>query len=171
MSKPRKIVSSEEKLQYAKMVVEDGYTIVKVAEIADASTSAVGRWKRQYLEEKQGITSTKIPALSPEHQEIQRLKKALARAHRDNDILKKAAALFVKDRHVGARLVSQMNKAYRDYGVSELCRVLGVGASTYYYQPVARSLEEERMVVDMKAVFEKSHHTYGKRRLRHALQR
>jgi len=63
-----------------------------------------------------------------------------------------------------------MNKAYRDYGVSELCRVLGVGASTYYYQPVARSLEEERMVVDMKAVFEKSHHTYGKRRLRHALQ-
>ena len=97
MSKPRKIVSSEEKLQYAKMVVEDGYTIRKVAEIANASTSAVGRWKRQYLEEKQGVTSTKVSALSPEYQEIQRLKKALARAHRDNDILKKAAALFVKD--------------------------------------------------------------------------
>ena len=63
-----------------------------------------------------------------------------------------------------------MNKAHKDYGVSELCQVLGVSASTYYYQPVAPSLEEERMIVEMKAVFEESHHTYGKRRLQHALQ-
>lgn len=103
MSKPGKLFSEEEKLQYAKMIVEDGYTIGKVAAIADASTSAVSRWKRQYLQEKQGITSTTISALSTEHQEIQRLKKALTRAQRDNDILlgalgvKKAAALFVKD--------------------------------------------------------------------------
>jgi len=34
MSTPRKIVSSEERLEYAKMVVENVYTIVKVAEIA-----------------------------------------------------------------------------------------------------------------------------------------
>ena len=97
MSKPRKLFSEKEKLQYAKMIVEANYSITKVAAIADASTSAVGRWKRQYLQEKQGITSTTVSALSPEHQEIQRLKKALARAQRDNDILKKAAALFVKD--------------------------------------------------------------------------
>jgi transposase len=97
MSKERKTFSKEEKLQYAKMVVEDGYTIAKVASIADSCTSAVGRWKRQYLEERRGITSTTASALSPEHQEIQRLRKALARSQRDNDILKKAAALFVKD--------------------------------------------------------------------------
>lgn len=97
MSKPRKLFNEEEKLQYAKMIVEDGYTVAKVAAIADASTSAVGRWKRQYLQEKQGVTSATVSALSPEHQEIQRLKKALARSQRDNDILKKATALFVKD--------------------------------------------------------------------------
>lgn len=97
MSKPRKIFSAEEKVQYAKMVVEDGYTIAKVAAIADACTSAVGRWKRQYLQEKQGVTPITVSALSSEHQEIQRLRKALARAQRDNDILKKAAALFIKD--------------------------------------------------------------------------
>jgi len=55
MSTPRKIVSNEEKLQYAYRVVEDGYRIRKLAERADANTLAVGRWKRQYLEEKQGI--------------------------------------------------------------------------------------------------------------------
>ena len=96
MSKERKSFTQEEKLQYAKMVVDDGYTIAKVAAIADASTSAVGRWKRQYLREQQGLTSATTSALSPEHQEIQQLKKALARSQRDNDILKKAAALFVK---------------------------------------------------------------------------
>ena len=97
MSKQRKTFTQKEKLQYAKMVVDDGYTIAKVAAIADACTSAVGRWKRQYHQEQQGLTVTTVSALSPEHQEIQRLKKALARSQRDNDILKKAAALFVKD--------------------------------------------------------------------------
>lgn len=63
-----------------------------------------------------------------------------------------------------------MNKVHKDYRVSELCRVLGVSASTYYYQPVAPSLEEKRMIVDMTIVFEESHHTYGKRRLQSALQ-
>lgn len=97
MTKQRKTFTRDQKLRYAKMVVEDGYTIEKVAEISDACISAVGRWKRQYLEEKQGITSTSKSALSPEHQEIQRLRKALARANRDNEILKKAAALFAQD--------------------------------------------------------------------------
>lgn len=95
--KLRKSFTPEEKLQYAKLVVEEGYTIAKVASIADSCTSAVGRWKRQYLQEKYGVTPTAVSALSPEHQEIQRLRKELARAQRDNDILKKAAALFVKD--------------------------------------------------------------------------
>lgn len=95
--KPRKIFTVEEKLMYAKMIVEDGYALTRVCEIADASASAVSRWKRQYLQEKAGKTALKQSALSPEHQEIQRLKKALARAQRDNDILKKASALLMKD--------------------------------------------------------------------------
>ena len=97
MAKTRKTFSADQKLQYAKMVVEDGYTINKVAEIADACTSAVTRWKKQYLDEQNGVTSSTKSALSPELQEIQRLKKELARAKRDNEILKKAAALFAQD--------------------------------------------------------------------------
>lgn len=63
-----------------------------------------------------------------------------------------------------------MNKAYREYSVSELCAALNVSESTYYYKPVEPSVEEERMVVEMKTIFEGSHQTYGKRRLTHALQ-
>ena len=97
MSKQRKTFTPEEKRQYAKMIVEDGYSVRKVADIAEACTSAVSRWKRQYIQEQQGVTPVNVSALSPEHQEVQRLRKALARSQRDNDILKKAAALFVKD--------------------------------------------------------------------------
>lgn len=66
--------------------------------------------------------------------------------------------------------MSQMNKAHKDYSVSELCKVLDVSASTYYYRPVELSLEEERMVVDIKTAFEASHQTYGKRRLTQELR-
>ena len=41
--------------------------------------SAVWHWKRQYSQEWYGITSIIASALLPEHQEIQRLRKALER--------------------------------------------------------------------------------------------
>ena len=63
-----------------------------------------------------------------------------------------------------------MNKAYKNYSVSELCKVLEVSASTYYYQPVEPDSEQERMVVAMKVAFEDSDQNYGKRRLRQELQ-
>ena len=63
-----------------------------------------------------------------------------------------------------------MNKAHKDYTVSELCRVLEVSASTYYYKPVESHIHEERMILAMKTAFEDSNQTYGKRRLRQELQ-
>ena len=63
-----------------------------------------------------------------------------------------------------------MNKAYKDYSVSELCKALNVSVSTYYYQPIEPDIEEERMVVAMKTVFDDSEQTYGKRRIRQELE-
>ncbi len=44
-----------------------------------------------------GQTPTSGKAMTPEQQEIQSLKKQLWRAKRDNEILKKATALFAMD--------------------------------------------------------------------------
>ena len=55
------------------------------------------RWKKQYLAELGGQTPTSGKAMTPEQQEIQSLKKRLWRAKRDNEILKKATALFAMD--------------------------------------------------------------------------
>lgn len=66
-------------------------------DISGAGPTAVARWKKQYLAELGGQTPTSGKAMTPEQQEIQSLKKRLWRAKRDNEILKKATALFAMD--------------------------------------------------------------------------
>lgn len=100
MSKPRKqrlSFTKEQKLDYAKLMVNEGYTNQQIIEISGAGATAVSRWKKQYLEELDGKTPEGKKALTAEHQEIQDLKKQLWRAQRDNEILKKAAAIFIRE--------------------------------------------------------------------------
>ncbi len=95
--KVRITFTPEQKLEYARLMVEENYTNQQIIEISGACSSAVTRWKRQYKSEKSGITPSAQKALTPEQQRIQELEKQLWRAKRDNEILKKAAALFIND--------------------------------------------------------------------------
>ncbi len=90
-------VSPEQKLEYAKMMVENGYSIQQIIEISGAGPTAVRRWKKQYLEELQGVTPEGKKALTADQQKIQDLEKQLRQAKRDNEILKKAAAFFARE--------------------------------------------------------------------------
>ncbi len=95
--KERKDLSIEQKLDYAKLMVHENYTNKKIMAISGACSSAVSRWKKQYLIELDGKTPQSGKALTCEQQKIQLLEKQLWRSQRDNEILKKAAALFAKD--------------------------------------------------------------------------
>ena len=95
--KPRINISTTQKLEYARLMVEENYSNKQIREITGACESAVVRWKKQYTQEKLGITPQNVSALTPEQQRIQELEKQLARAKRDNDILKKAAAFFIRE--------------------------------------------------------------------------
>ncbi len=95
--RPKTTFTTEQRLDYAKLMVNEGYTNKQILEISGAGDSAVRRWKKQYLDELNGNTPQDKQALSPEQQKIQRLEKQLWRAHRDNEILKKATAFFVRD--------------------------------------------------------------------------
>jgi transposase len=86
----------DQRRDYAKLMVEEGYTVKQIIEISGASQTAVGRWKRQYIQELEGKTP-EGKAMTAEQQEIQRLRKELWRAKRDNEILKKAAAIFIAE--------------------------------------------------------------------------
>ncbi len=89
--------SVEQKLEYAKLMVNEGYSNRQIREISGAGATAVSRWKRQYLAEINGQTPQGKKALTAEQQKIQALEKQLWRAKRDNEILKKAAAFFIRD--------------------------------------------------------------------------
>jgi transposase len=100
MSKQRKQRLSftvEQKLDYAKLMINEGYSNQQIMDISGAGPTAVSRWKKQYLEELAGKTPEGKKALTAEHKEIQSLKKQLWRAKRDNEILKKAAAIFIRE--------------------------------------------------------------------------
>tara|TARA_Y100001980_G_C14163920_1_gene41627 strand:+ start:67 stop:372 length:306 start_codon:yes stop_codon:yes gene_type:complete len=95
--KPRVTITAKQKLEYAKLMVEEGYTNQQIQQISGASQSSISRWKRQYDTELLGKTPTSAKALTPEQSRIQELETQLKRAQRDNDILKKAAAFFALD--------------------------------------------------------------------------
>jgi len=52
--KARVSFAPEQKLDYAKLMIEDNYSIQQVMGISGAGSTAVGRWKKQYLSELNG---------------------------------------------------------------------------------------------------------------------
>ena len=43
-----------QKLEYAKLMVEENYSNNQIIELSDASPSAVVRWEKQYIAEQSG---------------------------------------------------------------------------------------------------------------------
>ena len=90
-------ISQKQKLEYAKLMVEEGYSNQQIQEISGAGKSAVSRWKCQYKAELSGHSPTNSKAITEDKQKIQELEKQLKRALKDNEILKKATAFFIRD--------------------------------------------------------------------------
>ena len=91
--------TTAQKLDYAKLMHNENYSNQQIMDISGASKSAVSRWRQQYKQELDGFTPEGKSALTPDKQRIQELEKQLKRAQRDNEILKKATAFFVRDNH------------------------------------------------------------------------
>jgi len=56
--KQRVMFSVEQKLDYVKLMVNEGYTNKQIIDISGAGPTAVARWKKQYLAELDGQTPT-----------------------------------------------------------------------------------------------------------------
>ena len=99
MGKPRKKYTKEFKLEAVKRVVEQGRTAREVARSLGVNESLLHHWKRQFREAGElsfpgnGNRRTADEAEA----EIRRLKKELADAKQDREILKKAAAFFARN--------------------------------------------------------------------------
>lgn len=95
--KERTNVSPKQKHEYARLMVEEHYTNKQIMELSGAGASAVTRWKKQYLAEQRGeFAQDKVP-LDASQRRIKELEAELAYAKEDIRLLKKAAALFIRD--------------------------------------------------------------------------
>lgn len=92
----RKQFTPEFKIEIAKLIAEQNYTIQQACETSGAGKSAVRRWLKQYLSEKQGQVLANTKAITPEQREIQKLKQQIKQLEMERDILKKASAFFAQ---------------------------------------------------------------------------
>jgi len=63
--KPRVNFTVEQKLDYVKLIINEGYTNRQIIEISGAGPAAVARWKKQYLAEFNGQIPISGKAMTP----------------------------------------------------------------------------------------------------------
>ena len=82
------------KLQAAKLIVEGGYTYARASRKLGVSSCALRNWTKAFR------ASGHLPpegTVIPHAEELKQLRKELAEARLENEILKKAAAYFAKE--------------------------------------------------------------------------
>lgn len=97
MTKVRNQYSAEFKLELIKLIEEQGQKVPDVASQYNVGKSTLEKWLQRYRAEQSGKPLATGKAITPEQQEIQRLKKEVAQLKLERDILKKASALLAQD--------------------------------------------------------------------------
>jgi transposase len=92
----RRIFSREFKLEAVKLVRDRGVAMVQACRDLEIAESVLRRWIR----ESEADPRHAFPVqgqMRPEQQEIDRLRRGIAKLKAERDILKKAAAYFARD--------------------------------------------------------------------------
>lgn len=93
----RKKYSKEFKLDAVSLVVDRGYTRREAAKSLDINEQMLGRWVKEHRESEDGQAFRGNGKLTPEQEEIKRLKAENKRLQMERDILKKATAFFAAE--------------------------------------------------------------------------
>ena len=92
----RQVYSEEFKLDAVRLIVDDGRGVSDVARNLGVSQSMLHRWKEAYVTDASAAFPGRGRQLGAEA-ELTQLKRELARARQERDILRKALAYFAKD--------------------------------------------------------------------------
>ncbi len=94
--KIRKKYSKEFKLDAVGLVIEQDYSIADAARSLGINANMLGRWVKQHRSEE-GQAFRGNGKLTPEQEEIRKLKARVKRLEMERDILKKATAFFAAE--------------------------------------------------------------------------
>jgi transposase len=92
----RRKFSREFKLEAVRLVKDRGVAVAQAARDLDLHENVLRKWVREFAADRQHA----FPGhgqMKPEQQEIDRLRKEVAKLKAERDILKKAAAYFARD--------------------------------------------------------------------------
>ena len=95
--KPRKTYTREFKIEAVRMTTEGGMSVAQAARDLELNENTLHNWRRQFRQWGAAPNAGK-EALS-QAEEIQRLRRDLARAREERDFLKKAAVWLAKEAH------------------------------------------------------------------------
>jgi transposase len=93
----RKKYSKEFKLDAVSLVVDQKYSQSEAAKNLGIDSKLLGRWVRESQAADDGQAFRGNGKLSPEQDEIRRLKSQVKRLEMERDILKKATVFFAKE--------------------------------------------------------------------------
>lgn len=92
----KRTYTPEFKQEAVRLVTEQGYKVTEAARNLGINPSVLARWKSQLTSEGTNAFPGK-GRLTPEKDELQRLRKENQRLKMERDILKKAAAFFANE--------------------------------------------------------------------------
>lgn len=94
----RKVYTAEFKLEAVRLARLPERTVAQVADELGIGRSTLTAWLRQHREQgERAFPGHGRPALTPEEEEIRRLRRELEITKQERDILKKATAFFAKE--------------------------------------------------------------------------
>jgi len=92
----RKTYSKEFKLDATSLVLDHGYTRADAGKSLDISAQMLGRWIKEYQTDE-GQSFRGNGKLTPDQEEIRKLKAQVKRLQMEKDILKKATVFFAAE--------------------------------------------------------------------------
>lgn len=93
----RKRYSKEFKLDAISLVLEQGNSRSEVSRMLDINANMLGRWIKEYQHDDNGQAFRGNGKLTPEQEEIRKLKAQVKRLEMEKRILKEATVFFAKE--------------------------------------------------------------------------
>ena len=96
MTTKKKSYSKQFKIDAVKLVTEQGYKIAEASRNLDIHPNVLRNWREQFKTGSDGAFPSK-GHMTPEKEELHRLRKENMRLRMEHEVLKKAAAFFAKE--------------------------------------------------------------------------
>ncbi|WP_371365441.1 IS3 family transposase [Pseudomonas sp. QL9] len=125
----RRSFSPDFKLEAARLVVDQGYTVPAACKAMGVGPTAMRRWVAQLQLERGGQTPAHSKALTEDQRRIQELEAQVRRLEREKEIPKKGYRSLDVGRPRLVRLVEALGE---QYSRTELCRLFQVNRSSVY---------------------------------------